>query len=82
MERQGITIPKELAEKLKVISVELKGRSLNSLVEQCVEEMVVMVETPELEREIPGLIKQVDSVRKIQKFADQEEAEAQKKARE
>jgi len=76
---QGVSLPKELAERLKLLSGELKGRSINSICEQCCEEMLEMCDTPQLERTIPDLVKQVDSVRKVQRFADAEEAAARGK---
>lgn len=59
----------------------MPGRTINSLAEQCVDEMLTMVEQQPDQREIPKLVRLVDSLEKTQKFADQEVDEALKRIR-
>ena len=59
----------------------MPGRTINSLAEQCVDEMLTMVEQQPDQREIPKLVRLVDSLKKTQKFADQEVSEALKRIR-
>ena len=59
----------------------MPGRTINSLAEQCVDEMLRMVDQQPDQREIPKLVRLVDSLKKTQKFADQEVGEALKRIR-
>ena len=59
----------------------MPGRTINSLAEQCVDEMLTMVDQQPDQREIPKLVRLVDSLKKTQKFADQEVGEALKRIR-
>jgi hypothetical protein len=80
--KQAVSIDKALIEKLKSIQGVMPGRTINSLAEQCVDEMLTMVEQQPDQREIPKLVRLVDSLKKTQKFADQEVGEALKRIRE
>lgn len=79
--KQAVSIDKALIEKLKSIQGVMPGRTINSLAEQCVDEMLTMVEQQPDQREIPKLVRLVDSLKKTQKFADQEMDKALKKIR-
>ena len=81
MSKQAVSIDKALIEKLKSIQGVMPGRTINSLAEQCVDEMITMVEQQPDQREIPKLVRLVDSMKKTQKFADQEVDEALKRIR-
>lgn len=81
MSKQAVSIDKALIEKLKSIQGIMPGRTINSLAEQCVDEMLTMVDQQPDQREVPKLVRLVDAMKKTQRFADQEVAEAMKRIR-
>ena len=81
MSKQAVSIDKALIEKLKSIQGVIPGRTINSLAEQCVDEMLTMVDQQPDQSEIPKLVRLVDAMKKTQKFADQEVGEALKRIR-